>query len=193
MKRLRDILLINEHVCPWWLAYTFDNPLRRLAHPPEKVLEGLVSQGLTALDIGCGMGHFTLGMARMVGENGIVIALDLQEQMLKRVCRRAVQQGLSQRITAHRGPIESLNFNGEIDFALAFWMVHEVPDKKSFFKALKKQLKPDGRFLMAEPKIHTSENDIDDSLKLASGAGLAIVGRRDIRFSRAALLAHEGS
>lgn len=184
---------MNEHVCPWWLAYTFDNPLRRLAHPPEKVLEGLVRQGLTVLDIGCGMGHFTLGMARMVGVNGRVIALDLQEQMLKRVCSRAAQQGLSQRIIAHRGSIESLNCNKKIDFALAFWMVHEVPDRKSFFKALKDLLKPDSRFLMAEPKIHTSENDMEDSLKLASGAGLATVGRPNIRFSRAALLAPEGS
>jgi hypothetical protein len=35
----------NIHVCPWWLAYTFDNPLRRLLHNPEKLLAGLVEEG----------------------------------------------------------------------------------------------------------------------------------------------------
>lgn len=103
MKRLRTLLSMDDHVCPWWLAYTFDNPLRRILHPPEKVLSGLVSQGQTVLDIGCGMGHFSIGMARMVGESGRVIALDLQDQMLDRVRRRAEKQRLSDRLILHKG------------------------------------------------------------------------------------------
>ncbi len=193
MKRLRELLLMDDHVCPWWLAYTFDNPIRRILHPPEKVLGGLVCQGSTALDIGCGMGHFTLGMAKMVGDQGRVIAVDIQEQMLERVKRRAINQGLTERIILHKGYVEGLEMKGQVDFALAFWMVHEVPDQPAFFRAVKDLLKPDGRFLVAEPKIHTSEADLDRSLKIASQAGLTVCANPPvISFSRTALFIHQG-
>jgi ubiquinone/menaquinone biosynthesis C-methylase UbiE len=180
---------MDDHVCPWWLAYTFDNPLRRILHPPEKVLSGLVRQGQTVLDIGCGMGHFSIGMARMVGERGRVIALDLQDQMLDRVRRRAEKQRLSDRLILHKGEVAGLDMRGEVDFALAFWMVHEVPDQHAFFQSVKGLLKPDGRLLMAEPKIHTSEADLIRSLKIAESAGLNVCAKPDISFSRTALLA----
>ena len=35
----------EHHICPWWLAYTFDNALRRLIHPPQKVLAPYVRLG----------------------------------------------------------------------------------------------------------------------------------------------------
>ena len=188
MKRLRTLLLMKDHVCPWWLAYTFDNPVRRILHPPEKVLSGLVSQGQTVLDIGCGMGHFSIGMARMVGESGRVIALDLQDQMLDRVRRRAEKQRLSDRLILHKGEVAGLDMKGEVDFALAFWMVHEVPDQHAFFQSVKGLLKPDGHLLVAEPKIHTSEADLIRSLKIAADAGLKVNANPDISLSRTALL-----
>jgi hypothetical protein len=81
---------------------------------------------------------------------------------------------------------------GQVYFALAFWMVHEVPDQLTFFKAVKDMLKPDGRFLVAEPKIHTSEGDMARSLKIASQAGLAVCANPGISMSRTALLIHQG-
>ncbi len=192
LKRLRKLLLMDDHVCPWWLAYSFDNPMRRILHPPKKILGSLVHQGCTALDIGCGMGHFTFGMAKMVGDHGRVIAVDIQEPMLERVRRRARHQGLTERLILHKGDVEGLEMNGQVDFALAFWMVHEVPDQLAFFRAVKNLLKPDGRFLVAEPKIHTSEADIDRSLKIASQAGLAVCANPGISLSRTALLIHQG-
>jgi ubiquinone/menaquinone biosynthesis C-methylase UbiE len=188
VKRLRDLLLMDDHVCPWWLAYTFDNPIRRILHPPEKVLAGLVSQGQTALDIGCGMGHFTIGMARMVGEHGRVIAVDIQGQMIERVRRRAKHQALTDRLILHKGEVAGLEMKGQVDFALAFWMVHEVPDQQAFFQAVRSLLKPKGQFLMAEPKIHTSEQDLSNSFQMASKAGLTVCGKPTISFSRTALL-----
>jgi ubiquinone/menaquinone biosynthesis C-methylase UbiE len=191
LKRLRELLLMDDHVCPWWLAYSFDNPIRRILHPPEQILGSLVHQGCTALDIGCGMGHFTFGMAKMVGDQGRVIAVDIQDQMLERVKRRAMRQGLADRLILHKGQVEGLEMKGQVDFALAFWMVHEVPDQSAFFKAVKDLLKPDGRFLVAEPKIHTSEADIKRSLKIASQAGLAVCANPGISMSRTALLIHQ--
>jgi len=71
-----------HRVCPWWVAYLFDNPLRRRIHPPEEILSTYVKKGMTVLDFGCGFGHFALGMAGLVGESGTVIAADIQAKML---------------------------------------------------------------------------------------------------------------
>jgi SAM-dependent methyltransferase len=75
--------------CPYWLAWALDNPLRRWLHNPQKILEGLVQPGQTVLDLGCGPGYFSLALARMVGANGRVVAVDLQPEMLEFVRRRA--------------------------------------------------------------------------------------------------------
>jgi hypothetical protein len=49
----------NHHVCPWWLAYTFDNPLRRLIHNPRKILSGYVKERMTVKNDshGCRLRH----------------------------------------------------------------------------------------------------------------------------------------
>ena len=73
----------GRRVCPWWLCFTFDNPLRRLIHNPKRSC-GSGWRRQTAIDIGCGMGYFSLPMARLVGDTGRVIAVDLQDRMLHR-------------------------------------------------------------------------------------------------------------
>ena len=82
MSRLRRLFLMDEHTCPWWLGYSFDNPLRRIIHNPARMLGTMVEEGQTVVDIGCGLGFFTLALAQMVGAHGKVIALDIQSEML---------------------------------------------------------------------------------------------------------------
>ena len=82
----------SGHTCPWWLLFTFDNPLRRLIHDPEKILAPYVESGDAVLDVGCGMGYFSLGLAKLVGPEGKVIAADLQPQMLAGLKKRAAAQ-----------------------------------------------------------------------------------------------------
>ena len=83
-----------HHVCPWWLGYWLVSPLRRLWQDPEKILEPYVKTGMTVLEPGCGMGFFTLDLARLVGPKGKVVAVDLQEKMLAGLKRRARKAGL---------------------------------------------------------------------------------------------------
>ena len=178
---------MEQHVCPWWFAYSFDNPVRRLLHPPEKLLAPWVRPGMTVLDIGCGIGHFSLGMARMVGASGRVIAADLQERALTVVARRARRAGLADRITPHRCGAGSCGVAGPVDFALAFWMLHETPSAEEFCREIAGALSPGGRFLVAEPTFHVTQAAFDGELAAAARAGLKLIERPRVKVSRAAL------
>lgn len=182
-------MLRGEHVCPWWFAYTFDNPLRRLIQPAGKILAPYVQPGMIALDIGCGLGYFSLELARRVGQDGRVIAVDLQEKMLRGLRKRAERHRLMDRISLQRCEADSLGVHQEADFILTFWMVHEVPDQRSFLEQVHALLKPDGKWLLAEPKLmHTSRPQFDALMDMAEAAGFCQIERPRVRFSYAALL-----
>lgn len=175
-------------VCPWWLIYSFDNPLRRLFQPPERILQGLVAPGDRGLDMGCGMGYFTIPLARLVGESGHVTAVDLQTDMLAGVARRARRSGVAGRIALYLPADPAWSAAGQYDFALAFWMVHEVPDQDDLFRTLRRVLKSGARLLVVEPHLHVRGREFDRSLERACAAGFTEAGRPRVAFSRSVLL-----
>ena len=177
-----------NHYCPSWLAFGLVNPLRRLVQKPELILEPYVREGMTALDLGCGPGFFTIPLARMVGPTGRVIAVDLQQQMLDIMARRAARAGVAERIKTVLCQLDHINTTAPVDFALAMWMVHEVRDREKFFAQVKTCLKPGARFLMVEPKLHVRPAAFDRSLAQAAAAGLAPVERPPVGLSRAVVL-----
>ncbi len=180
--------MTSHHVCTWWLAYTFDNPLRGLIHNPAKILSGYVKPGMTVIDIGCGMGHFTLGLAELVGDTGKVIAVDLQQQMLDIMLKRATTRGLARRIIPHCTRPAAIGITTPVDFGLAFWMIHEVPEPALFFKEVAAILKPSAKLLYAEPVFHVSAQKFNTILAVAEKSGFSISRTLAVRFSRAVLL-----
>lgn len=175
-------------VCPWWMIHAFDNPIRRIFQNPEVILEGLVKRGDHCLDLGCGYGYFTVPMAVLASKEGAVTAADLQEEMLTGVKRRAENAGMADRIRFHKVDAVELSLQKEYDFALAFWMIHEVPDQELTLKQIAEALKPEGRFLLVEPKGHVTESAFARTVGLARRAGMRPVAEPHIRFSRAVLL-----
>jgi len=187
-SRIRSTLLMENHTCPWWLIFTFDNPMRKLIHNPEQILGGFVKEGNTALDIGCGMGYFSIALARMVGENGKVISVDLQKEMLLMTRNRARKANVESRIQFVQSNPEALGVSAGVDFALAFWMVHEVSNPCSFFREVYQALNPDARFMIVEPIIHVQESNFQKSVKLAYQEGFRYIASPKVKFSRAVVL-----
>ena len=149
-----NLKVFHQHTCPWWFLFTFDNPLRRLYQDPLKVLTPLISEGDRILDLGCGMGFLTIPAATLVGEEGEVVAVDLQQRMLDGLWRKARQAGIQERIQLQLANQDSIGVAGSFDLALAFWMVHEVHDRKSFLVQIRERLKLGGKLLIAEPYLH---------------------------------------
>ncbi len=120
-----------NHVCPWWLAYTFDNPLRTFFHKPDQMLSQYVKEGMTVADIG---------------------------------------------------------LTEPIDFALTFWMVHEIPDKQKILGQIHAILKDSGLLLIAEPKFHVSRSQFEQEKDIAREVGFTIKDEPKITFSHSVLL-----
>jgi len=180
-----------EHICPWWIGYLLVNPLRRFGQNPIKILSPFIQTGMTVLDVGCGMGFFSLDMARLTGKDGTVICVDLQEKMIKTLMKRAAKSGLQDRIDYRVCSTESLNLNdldNTIDFSLAFAIVHEIPNAEHFFKQIFQAIKPNGSLLFSEPKGHVSEKNFQRSLDVAEGVGFQPVKKLTIMRSHSMLL-----
>ena len=181
----------QERVCPWWLGYFLACPLRRSFQDPSKILGPYVREGMIALEPGPGMGFFTLELARRVGDRGRVIALDIQPKMLAVLERRAAKAGLRNRVETRLIPPDSMGLSdlaGKVDFALAFAVVHEVPDAGRFFRELSETLKRGGVILLVEPPGHVKTEKFDRELALAAAAGLVAAERPKVGRNHAALL-----
>lgn len=192
MNLLNQTSRTNNMVCPWWLCRTFDNPLRRLIQNPDRLLSPHVQSGMTVADIGCGMGFFTLAIARLVGPNGKVIAVDLQPKMLGALESRARKAGLSDRVMPHLCGQDRLGVEEPVDFVLCFWMAHEVPDQIRFFGEIFSMLRSNGRLLLVEPKIHVTRNDFNRTLNSCKDAGFRLLDEPVITLSLTLLLEKPG-
>ncbi len=146
-----------------------------------------IEKGMKVMDVGCGMGFFSIGMAKMVGDEGKVFSIDLQQKMLEVTQKRALRAGISERIFPHRCHQDKLGLKEKVDFILTFWMVHEVNNKKSFFSELHSNLSPGGKILTAEPKMHVSPEAFQKTLEIAQSSALRLCGQPAIRFSLTAL------
>jgi len=175
------------HICPWWAAYFFDNSLRGIFHRPEKMLGQYVQPGMTVMDLGCGMGYFSIAMARMVGPGGRVVAVDIQEKMLKVLAKRAEAAGVLDRIQLSLSGPGGIGVKEKADFVLAMWMLHEVPDVEEFLRRVRALVKEGGKFLIVEPKAHVSLSEFKEMLSVFNRLGFKKIAEPKVALSRAAL------
>ncbi len=179
----------QTRVCPVELADSLDSRLRRWLQNPRKILEPYVSDGMVALDVGCGPGFFSIELARLVGSRGRVIAADLQQGMLDKLAARIKRTDLSARIGLVKCDSSNLNIEEAVDFILTFYMVHEVPDQAAFFRRLFHLLRETGKVLLVEPKMfHVSRAQFRETIRQAETVGFISTPGPKLRMSWSAVL-----
>ncbi len=178
----------NDRVCPVALAGGLDNRLRRWFHNPHRILEPYVREGMTAVDFGCGPGFFTLELANLVGPSGSVIAVDLQPGMLQKVRAKITGTALETRIVLHPCRPNEIGLSQSVDFVLAFYVLHELPNQAAFFTQVRQLLSAQGHLFIVEPPLHVSRTEFETTLRTARDAGFVLVAQPRISFSKAILL-----
>jgi ubiquinone/menaquinone biosynthesis C-methylase UbiE len=173
-------------------ARHLDSRLRWIMYRPDHLAGRYIQPGNRVLDFGCGPGFFTGEFARRVGDNGSVIAVDLQEEMLTILREKLEPEGLMTRIRTHQCGSDTLallpDYAGTLDVAFAIFVVHEVPDPRKLLGEIWALLVPGGRFFYAEPPFIVSGREFRDTLALATKTGFRVVEQRFFFLNRAALL-----
>ena len=191
LKTRREPPPRHPHRCPGWAAPFMASPLRRLFENPEKLLRPWVEPGMTILDVGCATGFFSLPLARMTGEKGRVLCVDVEPRMVKGLVRRATKAGLVDRIEPILCGEDDLGLSGHagtVDLAVAIHTLHELPDIEGGLRQIAAVLKPGGRLLMIEPRGHVSDATWDHEIETARHLGFAVGQPLDLRRRHAALL-----
>jgi ubiquinone/menaquinone biosynthesis C-methylase UbiE len=179
----------RNRVCPVELANSLDSRIRRWLQDPGKILAPYVKEGMTVLDIGCGPGFFSVEMAQMVGKDGRVVSADLQEGMLRKLSEKVRGTELEGRIRLVQCDKNRINVSDRVDFILAFFVVHEVPDKNSFFRELRDILNGNGVFLLVEPRLfHVNRKEFEFTTRVAETNGFRVYQGPKLRFCWSAIL-----
>ncbi|MCJ7691588.1 MAG: class I SAM-dependent methyltransferase [Clostridiaceae bacterium] len=163
-----------------------DNTERRRTMPPEEtLLKFKIEDNGALLDVGCGIGYFTVPASKLL-KNNKVIGVDIVPEILDFARVKATGINNIEFITSeeYTFPIEDDSFK----YVLISNVIHEVVDKARYFNEVKRVLKDDGYFLIIDwdkrkMEMGPSINDrisICDMMELCSKAGLRTVERVDI-------------
>lgn len=131
--------------------HKLDNPERRKFLPPEQtVAQFTIKEGQIIADVGCGIGYFTLPLAKAVGETGRVLALDIQTKMLEATTERLAEAGVKQVETLLSEPDSLPLQDQQVDGIFLSMILHEVPDLAQFLGEVHRVLKPGGHIMVIE-------------------------------------------
>ena len=117
-------------------------------------------------------------MAQLVGPKGRVIAVDTETEAIATLRRKAEEAGLSGQIETRVSSEQDLgvrDLSGQVDFALAVYVVHHAGDVSSLMSDVHGALRPGATFLVVEPRHHASAAECESSEAAARTAGFAVV------------------
>jgi predicted methyltransferase len=155
-----------------------------------------VRSGATVADVGAGDGFFTSRLARAVGPEGRVFAVDIDEGALTRLRKRLEDEGIRNVFVVKGTATDPRLPERTLDAALIVNAYHEMTEHQSMLAALRSALKTDGRLVIVEPisdarrsrprAEQTKEHEIAPEFVLgdARSAGFRIVGMQDPFTSR---------
>jgi ubiquinone/menaquinone biosynthesis C-methylase UbiE len=115
------------------------------------LLEALtLKPGQTVCDLGCGNGFYTLELARQVGPEGTVYAVDIQPEMLRLLVARARQAKLFNIRPVLGTVIDPRLPVGEVDLVFCVDVYHEFSHPEQMLTRIRKSLRPTGQIVLAE-------------------------------------------
>lgn len=174
---------MTYHGAPWLMR-----PERQEEEHCKQLLAALkIKPDQVVCDMGCGSGFYTVRMAKLVGDKGKVLAVDIQPEMLSLLEKTAKRAGVKQIKPVLGTPIDPRLPEGEVDLILLVDVYHEFGYPEQMLAAMRKSLKPGGRIALAEFRLEDPNVPIkllhkmskEQILKEFSANGLKVVEQFD--------------
>ena len=136
----------NEAAGPPWVAMQERLDMQLAALGTLTRERAGIAAGARVLDVGCGCGGTTLELARVVGDEGRVVAVDISAPMLARARARADAAGVGARIDWQLADAQTARFDGAgFDGVYSRFGVMFFEDPPAAFANLRRALRPGGR------------------------------------------------
>jgi len=130
-----------------WLV----RPEREQEEQPDAMLDALkIRAGETVADVGAGVGYTSLRLAKRVGPKGLVLATDLQPEMLRMLSANVKEAGLKNIRPIRCTPTDPKLPEEQVDLILMVDVYHECTEPETTLKGLRKALRPGGRLVLVE-------------------------------------------
>ncbi len=134
----------------------------------SKLLDELdIKPGQMIADIGCGIGYYSIPLAKRVGEKGQVFAVDIQQEMLNGLKQRALKAAVSNINFILGNAIDPKLPEGKIDLVLLVDVYHEFSHPEYMLKAIRDSLKPHGRVALVEYRAEDPDVPIKELHKMS--------------------------
>lgn len=132
-------------------AEWLDRSEREIEELPETALDKIgVKPGMVVADVGAGSGYFTVRLARRVGAQGKVAAVEIQPEMMAILRRRITQEKL-QNVDLYLGSESDPKLPpNSLDLILMVDVYHEFSQPQTMLRKLRTALKNTGRLVMLE-------------------------------------------
>ncbi len=159
--------------CPARLSWLveLENPLTRVNRAAVIVQHVGIEPGMAVLDIGCGPGRLTIPVAKRVGQQGEIVAVDMQAGMLRRAQERAQAASLTNirfiQAEVGAGQLERRHF----DRALLITTLGEIRNREVALREIYDALKPGGILSVTESLFDPHFQRRDTVVQLAEAAG----------------------
>lgn len=150
-----------------------------------------IKPGNTVVDFGCGSGAYTIPAALAVSEKGLVVAVDMQAQALRRLMRRAATAGLANVKTARSAAeLPALLAGRRCNAILLYDVLHFMDQeaRQKLYTLFRGMLAPDGMLSVhpkhtkddARPARHFLEMTAEDVAREIENAGFALKEKKNI-------------
>ena len=137
------------------LAYQhMNNPSRDAWQKPKEVIEKLaITPGSRVADLGAGGGYFTWYLARAVGPQGTVYAVDIDETGLGIIEKEMHARGIHNVVPIHAEAGDA-KLSEPVDLVFSCDTYHHMNDRIAYFRSLIRYLKPGGRVAILDFHPH---------------------------------------
>ena len=147
---------MEHHFDPKESAKSFDDPARDAWQMPDRVIAALeLKKGQSIADIGAGTGYFSVRLAKSAAHPK-VFAADIEPAMVAYLKDRAAKEKLDN-VTPVLAGANSPNLPEPVDVVLVVDTYHHIGSRETYFRDLRKSLKPGGRVAIIDFKPDSPE------------------------------------